>query len=606
MAMLADLARIQLTRPQLRALIPLTTAPGGEGTDRPAPPVAAILQEPPFARGGLADQIATEIKTGFGYGFEKPDEKPAEKNQKRVEILDARKEAGPNPQLDYRALGADTALSLTLRSEGPIGLTFDNVEAPAPAFPNSMLILKPDVLFGSKPALEEFFAGVTMRRYIDPAWTGAEGKDKGELDDKSGLDAESCWWIDFGARITDKELPLLQYKVDGSNDLVPLLKFRPRGTQHIELCASKLAIDGYTGVKTDWVVVAVVTTEQFGKLSVLHQEVAAARYSMSVFVRTGSANTERGEINTPLLIAGFEWSSPKEKAVKGGDGKTDKPPSVRLEVTSARVFQTMASGPTFLRWTKTGRDFDFVHLAELANNEWKTGPVHVRELAAKLDHDTHEFLTFQRTGSPPDSKVWLCASTFANPFPIHVHRHLGVITSRFLKELGTPAEIFCRTSAWSGRWSSAEPADAATKYQLVTPEGSLRLKDGKIFKPQEEAVRVVEFETPAAILCADGPQVPQTYKQAYFDLRSTGFKFGDQRGTGQLHFRFVGSPAHIAKFTEVQLNFWLNEESKKTNSFRLPIKFANTPARFTVGLRLALKQDAERTTTCRSYTPTAP
>jgi hypothetical protein len=572
-AMLADLARIQLTRPQLRALIPLTTAPGGDGIDQPAPPVAAILQEPPFARGGLADRIATEIKTGFGYGFVKPEENRDE----RVEILDARKEAGHNPQLDYRALGSDTALSLTLRCEGPIGLTFDNVDAPAPAYPNSMLILKPDVLFGSKPPLEEFFAGVSMRRYIDPAWTGAKGIDK------DGLEAESCWWIDFGAgdAVAGIMSPLVQYRVEGADELMPLLAFRPGEDHQIELCASKRAIDGYPGIETDWVIVAIVTEEQFGKLSALHQQVAAARHSLSLFVRTDSAKTERGEINTPLLIAGFEWSSPKEKAVKGDQGKAvekPQPPLVTLKTTSARAFQTMASGPTFLRWTKTGRDFDFVHLAELANNEWRTGPVHVRGLAAKLDHETHEFLTFHRTGSSDSNAVWLCSSTFANPFPVHVHRHIGLITSRFLKELGSPAEIFCRTSA-----------DADARHQLVTPEGSLRLNDGKIFKPQEEVVRIVEFEVPAAILCATGPQVPPTYKQAYFDLVSTGFKFGeDKRGTGQLHFRFVGSPAHISKFSEIRLNFWLNRDSEPS-PFRLPIKFANTAAKFAVGLRLALR-----------------
>jgi len=569
-AMLADLARIQLTRPQLRALIPLTTAPGGERIDLPVPPVAAILQEPPFARGGLADRIATEIKTGLGYGFAKADEP--------LEILDARKEAGRNAQLDYRALGSETALSLVLRGEGPIGLTFDNMDAPAPAFPNSMFVLKPDVLFGSKPPLEEFFAGVTMRRYIDPAWTGAGGSDK------SGLEAEDAWWIDFDQRDkkVNKETALLEYEVEGSKDLMPLLAFKlGSDEQHIQLFASKLAIDGFSNPERDWVAVAVVTLEQFGKLSVLHQQVAPARHAMSIFVRTGSAKTERGEINTPLLVAGFEWSSPKEKKVKddgGGIKEEARPPSVRLKTTSANAFQTMASGSTFLRWTKTGRDFDFVHVAELGNNEWKTDPVHVGELTARLNHDNHEFLTFHRTGSSADSKaVWLCSSTFSNPAPIHVHRHVGLISSRFLNELGTPVEVFCRTSA-----------DADAAYQLVTMEGNLRLTDGKIFKPQEEVVRIVEFETPAAILCAEGPQVPQTYKQAYFDLLSTGFRFEKNIGTAQLHFRFVGSPAQIAKFAEIRLNFWRNRSSEP-NPFRLPVKFNNLPSKFAVALRLAFK-----------------
>src|SRR5262249_22678341 len=65
-AMLAELSRLQLTRPQLRTLIPLTTTLDG---NEARPPVAAFLQEPPFARGGLADRIAADVKLGFSYEF---------------------------------------------------------------------------------------------------------------------------------------------------------------------------------------------------------------------------------------------------------------------------------------------------------------------------------------------------------------------------------------------------------------------------------------------------------------------------------------------------------------------------------------------------------
>src|SRR5262249_28119547 len=68
-AMMADRTRLQLTRPQLRALMPLTVAPANPEDDTPAaaPPVMGILDERPFAHGGLADRIAAEIRTGFGY-----------------------------------------------------------------------------------------------------------------------------------------------------------------------------------------------------------------------------------------------------------------------------------------------------------------------------------------------------------------------------------------------------------------------------------------------------------------------------------------------------------------------------------------------------------
>src|SRR5262249_32669321 len=61
-AMLADQTQLQLTRPQLRALIPLTVAPANPEDETPAatPPVMGILDERPFAHGGLADRIAAE------------------------------------------------------------------------------------------------------------------------------------------------------------------------------------------------------------------------------------------------------------------------------------------------------------------------------------------------------------------------------------------------------------------------------------------------------------------------------------------------------------------------------------------------------------------
>src|SRR6266404_7181481 len=49
-----------------------------------------------------------------------------------------------------------------------------------------------------------------------------------------------------------------------------------------------------------------------------------------------------------------------------------------------------------------------------------------------------------------NTPVWLGPSTFDNPYPVHVHRHLGIITSRFLKELGRPMELFCRTGLLPG------------------------------------------------------------------------------------------------------------------------------------------------------------
>lgn len=602
-AMLAELSRIKMTRPQLRALIPLTTAPGGEDPHAPAPPIAAILQEPPFAGGGLADRIASEIKTGFGYGFQ---DGAAETH---VEIRDSRKEAGPNPHLDYRPLHADSALGLVLRSEGPIGLTFDAVNAPAPALPNSMLLLKPGSLFGETPGFEEFFAGVAMRRYIDPDWT-TNSYIQGEEPEKQGVfDGERYWWINpvtMPRTEGQEKEALLQFKVDGESQPRTLLAYTSKAAG-VVIFASKRAIDGVGGMTEDVVPIARIAESEFIGLSILHQPVAPGRYATAVFVRAKSAKTERGEANVPLIVAGFEWSPNKPGA------GNDQPPLVKLVTgAGATACETMASAPTFLKWTKTSRDFDFVNIAQVDEDwNWKPRPTHAREIVADLDHTTHEFLTFRRNGA--SDPAWLLPSTFANPYPLHVHRHLGLITSRFLKELGSPAEIFCRTSA-----------DPELKHELVTPQGALRDSEGNIFKPQEQIVRVVEFESPAAILCATKtPAVLETYKQAYFDLVSTGFKLGRVKdpktgnekppeGSLRLYFRFVGPPQHLWGFSKITLHLRpateLVDGKPSSGPFVLEIELKNiepnkpkhTAPNFAVGIELVLQRDSDGKTKYRA------
>jgi hypothetical protein len=333
-------------------------------------------------------------------------------------------------------------------------------------------------------------------------------------------------------------------------------------------------------------------------LAILHQPVAPGRYATAVFVRAKAAKTEGGETNLPLMVTSFEWSPPKR------DGKEDLRPVVLDPGKDATAYETMASAPTVLKWTRTSRDFDFVHIAEFKDNDWKLEPTHVREIAAYLDTSTHHFLTFRR--SQAKQPVWLRPSTFFSPYPLHVHRHLGLISSRFLKELGTPAEIFCRTSA-----------DAELKHDLVTPDGKLYLESEgpggapqhHIFKPQEQVVRVVEFETPAAILCPvtlhAGQEAFRTYRQAYFDLVSTGFKLGIQKdasnqdkraGTLRLFFRFVGPAAHVRGFSKVKLSLLPARELDKSQPppppptpFTLEVALGNNANVFAVGIELVLQ-----------------
>ncbi len=563
-AMLADLANVRMTRPQLRALIPLTTVPGGDASFRPAPPVAAILQEPPFSRSGLADRIAAEVKTGFSYGFSFDDSVHSDDTH-HLEILDSRKEGGPDPRLSYRPLDKDTALGLMLRSEGPMGLTFDDIDGPAPAYPNTMFSLSPATLKGNKTieqSFEEMFVGAAMRRYIDPAWTTESSRTA------TTLDGERCWWI---APVKAGDLPdqLLTFEVPGIAEPFRLLDLRKTDAS-VDVFASRLAIDGIgaseTNVEGDGVKILSVDRVHVHDLAILHQPVAPGRYSASIFITANSANTERGEINAPLMVASFEWSPP----TKDEYGRP-KPVAATISATEAMsAFRTLASAPTFVRWTRTGRDVDFLHLpairTEKGNESWRVERRHVRDLVGSLEADR---FSFKLKGA--EESIWLCPSTFGNPYPIHVHRHLAIINSYFLKELGQPAELFCRTAL------------AQQKSMPVSSYGSLDFNKN----PPDQTARVVEFETPAQILCGKNVSSPTKYKEAYFDLRSTGFN-GSDPGSIQLYFRIVGPPLHQRSFTGLSITLRPGEYGTAAKPVRL--KWTNSQQSFVVGVYLTLQQ----------------
>ncbi|MER9490826.1 hypothetical protein NKI86_03220 [Mesorhizobium sp. M0320] len=530
-AMLADSSRILLTRPQLRALIPLTTAPDTDGRRQPAPPVAAILQEPPFAHGGLADRIAAEIKTGFGYGFVSKQPDPPQPAVP-VEILDSRKEAGPTAHLTYRPLAAESALGMTLIAEGPMGLTFDAVNTPAPAFPNTMFTLRPTTWCGSEPPLEELMMGVAMRRYIDPAWTTSSVLEK-DASGKLQLDPQRAWLIEI-TLAPGPQPGASGISVGTTNRQLTLLAVtRERG--QVSARVSKRLVDGQDTTNLP-VEVARFDSDRAAGIFVLHQPVAAGRYCAALLAAPSSADVGEGGSNLPVVLASFEWSLPKDMSGDAANGQGS--PHVTALVIDGelepKVSETAASAQTFLRWTRTGRDFDFIHVAARGNGAWTralTEPV--SGLAASVSGGV---LSIGRGRA--GNMIWPCSSTFTSEFPLHVHRHLAVITSHLLSELGRPVECYARSAASGLRQPS-----------LVLPEGGMT--------STEDACRIIEFETPAAILCDwTCKAVPDVYRTAYFDLLSTGFEPGNKGARLRLFFRFVGPFAHQATLKTLTLRLW--------------------------------------------------
>ncbi|MDX8501927.1 hypothetical protein RFM99_26380 [Mesorhizobium sp. VK4C] len=574
-AMLADASRLILTRPQLRALIPLTTVPGGESAALPAPPVAAILQEPPYSRGGLADRIAPEITTGFGYGFEEP--KTKAEDPPPVEILDSRKEAGPNPQLNYRAFDERTVLDpnqrregllgLSLRGEGPLGLTFDTPDAPAPAFANTMLSLRPLSLSGPEPPLEEAMMAVTMRRYLDPAWlSGPDALSQ----DKPVLTADRTWWIEL-AQESRPPVKLSFVRPDGVQiEIAEIVAGTGKDDGHLVVSAWKKAIDKIKGYKDVTVKVAKVESRHIGALAILHQPIAAGRYSTSILTTLQSVRVADGESGLPLMLASFEWSGPEAPKNRGkdrkGDGQMPPPDPGRLVISGAKctVRETMASATTSLRWTQISRDFDLVHVVGRdGEDDRPLGKPHLaRDFVARVAADNK--LTFDLIKGA--ANVAVCASTLGNPYPVHVHRHTGFITTRYLAELGRPVEVFCR-KALAGGQATVLPGDPG---------------DG------EQAVRVVEFETPASVICdKDLRAVPPAYLSGYFDLVSTGYQ---DKGDILLTIRFVGSVEHLKQFKTLTV---LLSQPDQGAPLEIPIDLTKAKTAAAIGARLILRPSVD-------------
>ncbi|WP_216332562.1 hypothetical protein [Rhizobium sp. X9] len=551
-AMLADQSRIPITRPQLRALIPLTSAPHGEISQRPAPPVSAVLQERPFSKGGLADRIIGEVRTGIGYGFP---------SGGVVEIIDSRKEFGPSPELDYRPSNYDTTLGIALSVEGPMGLTFDDTDAAAPAFSNTMMLLRPRALLGNDPPLEEAFAGIAMRRYIDPHWSVTRVGSPNETDELV-LAADRSWWVDLG------QAGGLQYRIasQGAQSLLTITA----SERLITITANKSAIDGVARSDNE-VVVAKVDPRRTGALSLLHQTFAPGRFSLSVLVKPTQSKTTRGESNLPETLCSFEWSP------RGSSGDKELSEPILLIVgnageSGAVAYETTSSSETSLSWMRMGRDFGFTTVArsvpgDHAETELIIEPHNVKHLTAARESNSVTSLALESISDA----AWLAPSTLRSPYPLHVHRHLALIATRYRAELGSPAEMF-----WATAMRTAESG-----WRMVDLSGdSIDLTNAT-----SPNVRIVEFETPATILCAKEVIAPAAYLKSYVDLLATGYRANSEL---RMSLRFVGNNKHLRGFTQLSLLLSQPDPSQSAKPLELSVTISNTDMKFAVMLEVIL------------------
>jgi hypothetical protein len=462
-AMLADRTRLQLTRPQLRAMMPL---PRGIEGDAATPPVLVMLEERPFGYGGLAERIGAEVKTSIGYEL---------KTGETVRVKDARKEIGLDPRLGYEPMDPDAAPGIVLESEGPVGLTFDTVGA-APTWANSALVLHPTLLQAGKAAtvsLEEHFLSVSLRRYLESAWT---------IDDEKVLDTKTpdlgqTWWCECDYAVDLKlaaNVMLCQVKKDAAGWTVT---FNARFIQSD-------SVETLTLAKAD--------AGEGDRLALLHQPLEAGRYALSAFlVRQGRA---------PVMLANVEWSAvtPPVQAPPGGGPApapvppVDQPLCLTFDPAVQYIRRTASSPGTAMNWTRTARNADQLRLAPLAGTDLEK--VTAEQLSVGPRPTTKGARRALRKSSDAKGR-WLRAPLSTYRSPLHVHRHLGMIVTRGTLGVGPRLEQYQTTALILGA-------------------------DLQAFEPaMDQSIRVVEFETPARPI-AVGDYIDNEYRRATFDLRA--------------------------------------------------------------------------------------
>lgn len=529
-AMLAQPSRIVLTRPQLRALIPLTQSPE-EGAGH-TPPLLAILQERPFEYGGLADRVISEIRTGIGFAASVL---PGDSEQ-TVAPFDTRKELGPDPRLSYQAYSVENAQNALLSVEGPIGLTFENDAINAPAFANNAQVLNPVSLQDEKGTMvvrslsvQEHFLSVAMRRYLHPDWVVGPVN---RTPTQSLSFSRGCWI----------ELPQAhgELTLDNGKDTVSVVTLEDVD-RALYVSINSRVVDATVKVPKPLFLGQIPGFFKGNGWSTVlfNTPVEDRRASLSVFViPPGKSTTRSGSGNSPMLLASIEWTLPE------GFEPTD------LSISSPAVVRDIsASQTTAMHWARTNKNFTEVNVAGPKAYEPGT-PWNAEHLTAVVTSGAKvSQLAFSATdGSKPAQAVWIRPGQSMQAYPSHAQRHLAVMFSETHSGLG-------RTLEKPIGLHMVQSKSQAFKLAALPVSGA-----GK--------VRIIEFETPAVIIGyapIGSGVIPVHHQFGYFDFNTIGVdvQAGSQyQRTLSLHFRLIAGGSTREKISEI--NLLLSPESSRS------------------------------------------
>jgi hypothetical protein len=550
--MLAERGAIAITRPQLRALMPLTTSPDGA---QHTPPVAAILHDEAFAHGGLAERIAPEVTTGVGYGGS--DETGTGEPDKRVRAIDARKEVGPDPRLSYAATPADEAQLTVLCPEGPMGLTFDATNGGGQMFPNSSWLLHPRQLRASQTvpgpvSMEEHFISVAMRRYLAPEWL----VDEGPVNASFG----QTWWCEH--ECTNAETNLLW--LNGGSHTVRMAVCKVEGNDIVvvvdravvdQSALAALSSDPLNPDTKPLVLCRLPGAKDSGAtVALLHSPVDRQNAQLSVFLI--------GTSGVPVLLASIDWSIPRIPLDL-------KEPGVQVAFALecvGQVRQTNASQTTALNWVRTNRNFDTVHISV---PDGPSDKVQASELlASKAVSASTSKLSLSR--SLPDGTrqaIWARSAQSTGQFPVHTQRHLAALFSSMDTGVGRPVE----------QLHFAHMLGASS-----SKVGSEKVLDGVA------NARLVELELPSQIV-GSGSAIPLAFQFAYFDLESIGHAVGTRYLS--FHLRLVGTNAARKALKELELAVRADESTGSEAGWKTVKVARDSDGTELVALQLDLELD---------------
>lgn len=438
-AVLGDRARVQVARPQLRLLMPLNRATD----DSVTPPILAMLLEPPFAHGGLADRIGAGTAVSVGYAMKELSEtegeaRPDDEEDRQLSIADLRAQIGPDPQLSYRALEHLLAKRVYLESEGPIGLTFDRNNSTAAAFPHSAWTLSPKLLAGGpdKTDWQEHFLGVSMRRYLDPHWLPRIAEVK--LAGRTSFAFSETRWIEVrGPALLRCGRDVLKIEQAGLGMNVAIFSqaILPEDAHDSALEMSRLGPDAEA-------------------VALLHQPLDKDSAILSVFAL-------HGETMLPRLLGSIEW-----RAGDSSDGLVELvydgtgPAPDGLFISTI----TSASLPTSCEWTRIGRNSAQLLVSAGGSTTSRFYPVAQLSIEKRSKPGGGQTVTAVMADG---GAVWLRPSQHDAEAPLYLQRCLALIQTDLAPGQGRDLELFDASKGASLLFGAELKPIQADKTQLT-------------------------------------------------------------------------------------------------------------------------------------------